>query len=62
MKPRFLILPALVLMGILFIINSFRSTSSENHRTVKPVSVVAYSKRPVETNSVPVEVNTYLHG
>ncbi len=61
MKPRFLILLALVLTGILFIINPFRSSSSENHRTVRPVSVVAYNKISGETNSVPVVVNDFTY-
>ena len=61
MKPRFLILLALVLTGILFIINPFRSTSSENHRTVKPVSVVTYNKIPGETYSVPGVVNDFTY-
>ena len=60
MKPRFLILLALVLTGILFIINPFRSTSSENHRTLNQFRSWLI-KKTVETNSVPVVVNNFTY-
>ena len=61
MKPRFLILPALFLTGILFIINSFRSPSSENPNAIKPVSIVAHNEIPDETNSTPRLINDFAY-
>ena len=61
MKPRFLILPALFLTGILFIINSFRSPSSEKSKAIKLVSIVAHNEIPDETNSAPGLINDFAY-
>ena len=45
MKPRFLILLILVLAGMLFITNLFRSESSEKISTAETVSIVAKNER-----------------
>ena len=54
MKPRFLILLTLVLAGMLFITNLFRSESSQEISTVETVSIVAKNKRKTEAKPIPV--------
>ncbi|MEC7800673.1 MAG: S8 family serine peptidase [Verrucomicrobiota bacterium] len=54
MKPRFLILLILVLAGMLFITNLFRSESSEKISTAETVSIVAKNERKTEAKPVAV--------
>ena len=54
MKPRFLILLILVLAGMLFITNLFRSESSEKISTAETVSIVAKNERKTEAKPIPV--------
>ena len=54
MKPRFLILLTLVLAGMLFITNLFRSESSQEISTVETVSIVA--KNGIKTEAKPIPV------
>ena len=54
MKPRFLILLTLVLAGMFFITNLFRSESSQKISTVETVSIVAKNERKTEAKPIPV--------
>lgn len=54
MKPRFLILLILVLAGMLFITNLFRSESSEKISTAETVSIVAKNERKTEAKPIAV--------
>ena len=54
MKPRFLLLLTLVLAGMLFVINLFRSESSQEISTVETVSIVA--KNGIKTEAKPIPV------
>ena len=54
MKSRFLLLLTLVLAGMLFVINLFRSESSQEISTVETVSIVA--KNGIKTEAKPIPV------
>ena len=54
MKPRFLLLLTLVLAGMFFITNLFRSESSQKISTVETVSIVAKNERKTEAKPIPV--------